>query len=110
MNAAEKILTPLTLSADHPAFAGHFPGTPIVPGVVLLDEAFTAIGRSRGIDFSRGELASAKFHSPVLPGEALSVEHTLAAHGTVRFTVRVGDRIIAAGAWVPDASKSRGGA
>ena len=27
-----------TLSADHPAFAGHFPGHPIVPGALILDE------------------------------------------------------------------------
>ena len=26
------------VEADHPALEGHFPGRPIVPGVVLLDE------------------------------------------------------------------------
>ena len=29
----------LEISAQHPAFAGHFPGAPIVPGALLLDEA-----------------------------------------------------------------------
>ena len=34
--------------ADHPAFAGHFPGHPIVPGVVLLDRAVQMAQRLRG--------------------------------------------------------------
>ncbi len=34
--------TTLRIAPDHPAFAGHFPGAPIVPGVVLLDAAVHA--------------------------------------------------------------------
>ena len=33
---------------DHPAFAGHFPGRPIVPGVVLLDQALLFAAQMRG--------------------------------------------------------------
>jgi 3-hydroxyacyl-[acyl-carrier-protein] dehydratase len=32
-----------TISADHPSLPGHFPGTPIVPGVVILDEILAAL-------------------------------------------------------------------
>ena len=35
--------TTLTISADHPALAGHFSGVPIVPGVLLLDETLRAL-------------------------------------------------------------------
>jgi len=63
---------PLAIAADHPAFAGHFPSQPIVPGVVLLDLGLRAIAQHRGIDGdARCRVANAKFLSPVGPGEPL---------------------------------------
>ena len=48
------------IAADHPAFAGHFPGMPILPGAVLLDEVLRIIERDLGIDLTQWQLASAK--------------------------------------------------
>jgi len=35
-------------SADHPVAAGHFPGNPIIPGAMLLDEVLQAIRDAAG--------------------------------------------------------------
>ena len=85
------------IAADHPAFAGHFPGMPILPGAVLLDEALRIIEMDLGIDLTQWQLASAKFLESVRPGDPLTVEHTGTADGGVRFTVRVADRSAVAG-------------
>ena len=63
----------LTIAADHPALAGHFPGNPLVPGVVLLDEAIASIERARGGAFGKFRLASVKFLQPVKPPAMLTV-------------------------------------
>ena len=65
----------LTIAADHPALAGHFPGNPLVPGVVLLDEAIASIERARGMTFGTYRLASVKFLQPVKPPATLTVRH-----------------------------------
>ena len=65
----------IAIGSDHPSLAGHFPGNPIVPGVVLLDEAIAAIGRSRGQPFASFRLASIKFLHPVVPPAKLTVRH-----------------------------------
>jgi len=57
---------------DHPAFAGHFPGRPILPGVVLLDEALRA-ARELAPDARAWTIPQAKFLQPVLPGDALQL-------------------------------------
>jgi len=60
----------LTISPQHPAFAGHFPGTPIVPGALLLDEAVRALSSATHQENLHCEIAAAKFLSVVRPGEA----------------------------------------
>lgn len=79
--------TPLKLSADHPAFVGHFPGTPIVPGVVLLDEVMHAIVIDTGLAETTWQIASVKFLSPLKPNETVMIEHEQLANGTIKFQV-----------------------
>ena len=86
---------------DHPAFAGHFPGTPILPGVVLLDGALQAIAAATGLVLDRCEISSVKFLSPARPGDELLVQHTVLPSGTIRFDIVAGMRKIASGSIVP---------
>jgi acyl-coenzyme A synthetase/AMP-(fatty) acid ligase len=61
----------LRFAAGHPAGPGHFPGNPIIPGAVLLDELVPALFP----DGWSGCVESAKFHLPVRPGDAVAVTH-----------------------------------
>ena len=58
----------LTIGAEHPALAGHFPGTPIVPGVVLLDETLRAVEQDVGAAATRWRISTAKFLQPRASG------------------------------------------
>lgn len=98
---------PLSIAADHPAYAGHFPGQPILPGVVLLDAALHALAARQGMQGIPGsaQIKSAKFHSPVQPGEALTLLATASPAGGFRFEIRCmdsrgGERSVASGAVV----------
>jgi 3-hydroxyacyl-[acyl-carrier-protein] dehydratase len=87
-----------TVPIDHPAFAGHFPGRPIVPGVVLLERALALVAGEQG---SKGfSVANAKFLSPVGPGETLEFTWRGVAGG-VRFDVATAGRAVATGLLVP---------
>jgi len=86
-----------TVPLDHPAFAGHFPGTPILPGVVLLDIALLAIADTCGIALDQCEISTVKFLSPASPGDELEIQHTPSASGAIRFDIVAGARKIASG-------------
>lgn len=88
-----------TVPADHPAFPGHFPGRPIVPGVVLLDRAILFAARALDCPATRLRLGNAKFLSPVGPGEELRFSFLPAAGGGLQFAVRAGEREVAAGSF-----------
>jgi 3-hydroxymyristoyl/3-hydroxydecanoyl-(acyl carrier protein) dehydratase len=79
---------PLTIPVDHPAFAGHFPGMPVVPGAVLLDQVLHVLQEELTLNPAEWEITSAKFLEPVRPGDVLTVEHQ-AAPDLIRFAIRV---------------------
>lgn len=64
--------------AAHPVFAGHFPGQPIVPGVMLLDRAVLLCQQLTGAEDTAlqtvWQIGTAKFLRPVAPGTALCFE------------------------------------
>lgn len=83
--------------ADHPAAQGHFPGNPIIPGAVLLDEVIAAALAQFQLPDSDCALNSAKFLRPVRPGEEMLIRLEPRAQGTIRFECRVGGDIALSG-------------
>jgi 3-hydroxyacyl-[acyl-carrier-protein] dehydratase len=87
------------IAADHPAFQGHFPGNPLLPGVSLLAEVIEAVLRDAELSTLVGccpRIGIAKFLAPVRPDAMLDL-HLHAKDGRVHFDVRQGDRPTAAG-------------
>lgn len=74
-----------TVPIDHPAFAGHFPGRPIVPGVVLLDYVIAAVSKASGQPVVG--IGNTKFLSPVGPGAELEFSWQAAAGRSIRFDI-----------------------
>jgi 3-hydroxymyristoyl/3-hydroxydecanoyl-(acyl carrier protein) dehydratase len=76
-------------AVDHLTAAGHFPGNPIIPGAVLLDEVLHAVAGTGGVE--RWVIRSAKFLQPVRPGEAVMIRWEPDPDGQIRFECRLLD-------------------
>jgi 3-hydroxyacyl-[acyl-carrier-protein] dehydratase len=87
--------------ADHPAFPGHFPDQPIVPGVVLLDQAILFAEQLLQRPALNWQVGNAKFFSPVQPLEVLVFALEQKPSGSIAFTVRTSERNIASGSLTP---------
>ncbi len=85
-----------TIAADHPCLAGHFPGRPIVPGVVLLDHALQAILGAYPGERAAG-LPVVKFTRPVLPGETVEVASAVPHQRMLAFACAVDGAEVARG-------------
>jgi len=99
-------VTTLTIAAEHPCLAGHFPGAPIVPGVLLLDEMVRAVEADGDPARPRWRIGSAKFLKLVRPGETLTLEHERLPNGSLRFSVARAGEPVAQGVLVPAAARA----
>jgi 3-hydroxymyristoyl/3-hydroxydecanoyl-(acyl carrier protein) dehydratase len=95
------VRTVLAVPRDHPAYAGHFPGHPILPGVVILAEVMAAIELATARAASEWEIGNAKFLEPVTPGTELVLEHEATQAGGIRFEVRSPTGVVASGTLKP---------
>ncbi|HKE62004.1 MAG TPA: hypothetical protein VKB33_06010 [Nitrospira sp.] len=88
----------LAISKAHPALPGHFPGHPVVPGVLVLDEVIETLKEqhSQKMVVITG-LPSVKLSSPLFPEEQLTISVEQEDLETVAFTCRVGSRLVASG-------------
>ncbi|WP_232540230.1 3-hydroxyacyl-ACP dehydratase FabZ family protein [Azohydromonas aeria] len=90
------------IAADHPSFAGHFPGQPLLPGVLLLAEVMEVLhGTDLPVPAGEAcEMRNVKFLCPVRPGDEIRVELQCEA-GRARFEVHCHDKVAASGqiAW-----------
>lgn len=87
----------LTIPENHPALPGHFPGKPIVPGVVLLNHVCAAVQHEAGTEVRCSGFPNVKFLAPLLPGEAFTISLDFGVEGRVRFACKTRDCTLAQG-------------
>jgi len=75
------------VTINEPFFQGHFPGHPIMPGVLIVEAlaqaggilALKAMGSGKRIAYFTG-IDNCKFRRPVVPGDQVRLEITVIAH------------------------------
>ena len=86
--------TTLHFAADHPSLPGHFPGRPLVAGVLLLEQVADALRAWRGERLAG--VREAKFIAPLQPGQAAQLRLTPSG-AQVRFEIRREGELLARG-------------
>jgi 3-hydroxyacyl-[acyl-carrier-protein] dehydratase len=81
----------LVAPLSHPCYAGHFPGHPLVPGVLLLDLIVESLGRG-----PPRAVVNVKFHRVIKPGEGFELRCTSSGDRTAFRCVR-GAELLAEG-------------
>ncbi len=87
--------TNFCIAADHPALPGHFPGAPVVPGVLLLAEGLRQLEMLVAAPIRCRCIESAKFLRPVAAGTTVTAKLTLIEHGQTRVEFFVAGKLVA---------------
>lgn len=87
----------MQIPASHPALPGHFPGHPVVPGVVLLESVTAALARHYGERCRATGFPTIKFLAPLAPGQEFDVLLTAKRPGLDSFEIRAGESRLVSG-------------
>lgn len=87
----------LRVGVDHPALPGHFPGNPLVPGVILLSKVIGLVQTKEQSGTRVKALSGVKFLAQVRPEETVSVRFSPVRPGAIRFECWRDSTLIAAG-------------
>lgn len=86
----------LCVDSAHPSLPGHFPGAPVVPGVVLLSEVLADQLRQLPQLRVTG-IKKLKFLRMLLPGQSFTVEFAAPGAGGLRFKCWQDEAVLAEG-------------
>jgi 3-hydroxyacyl-[acyl-carrier-protein] dehydratase len=92
----ERYQSSFSVPADHPSLPGHFPGSPVVPGVVVLDLVLKTSELWRQGRVNVTGMRQVKFHAPLLPAERADVALELEG-AALSFRVTRNEQVIAVG-------------
>lgn len=109
LEADKRIVAVKNVSVNEPYFTGHFPGRPIMPGVLILESMAQAAGLlvflSQGTQPTQDSIYyyvgidNARFKKPVVPGDVLrvevSIERFMRGIGKFACVARVGEALAA---------------
>jgi 3-hydroxymyristoyl/3-hydroxydecanoyl-(acyl carrier protein) dehydratase len=90
--------TSFLIPPDHPSIPGHFPGDPVVPGVVILDAVRLAAGQYIAPGLGIAALPQVKFVSALRPGLEAHIDLEL-RDTLLQFVVSSDEQVIAKGAF-----------
>jgi 3-hydroxymyristoyl/3-hydroxydecanoyl-(acyl carrier protein) dehydratase len=105
-SAIQTVTANFTVPSNHAALPGHFPGNPVVPGVVVLDHVIRVL-EACGVQSPKlRKLKHVKFVEPLLPDQEATVTAEV-GDAALTFSVTRGGRTIAKGAFEVGSESSR---